>query len=76
VRALTNEEVVHVSGGNWLTDALEDARVGAEVGAIIGYIVTETAAGAARGGLSGGAVMFSWSIGYSFGTYLYEMACG
>lgn len=76
MRILNEEEAMLVGGGNFLTDAVENARIGGEVGAIVGYIVTETAAGAARGGLSGAAVMFSWSIGYSIGTWLYESACG
>jgi hypothetical protein len=75
MRLLTNEEVLQIAGGNFVTDALQLAKVGGEVGAIAGYVVTETAAGAARGGLSGAAIMFSWSIGYSLGSWIYEAVC-
>jgi hypothetical protein len=75
MRVLTKEEVLDVGGGNFLYDAVQNARLGGEIGAIVGFVVTDTAAGAARGGLAGAAIAFSWSIGFSIGTQLYESLC-
>lgn len=75
MRELTINEMTQVSGGGYITDALEWAHIGGEVGAIAGFIITETAKGAARGGLFGAAASFMFFTGYTVGSNLYEAFC-